>query len=105
MTAKEYARAMREECYRQNKDIMEVTAELWIEIADSIENIANQAVEDYKNAVVNQLEEHKERIKNRKERDILNVVGKTNAKAAVEEDIEILKSAANATNMKNGGIK
>lgn len=103
MTAKEYARTMREECYRQNKDIMELTAELWLEIADNIENLANQAVEDYKNAVVNQLEEHKERIKNRKERDILNVVGKTNAKAAVEEDIEILKSAANATNGKNGG--
>lgn len=37
---------------------------------------------------------------NRKERDILNTVGKTNAKAAVEEDIEIVKSGL--TNC-NGG--
>ena len=33
---------------RFNKDIMEVTAELWLEIADNIEILANQAVEDYK---------------------------------------------------------
>ena len=41
--------------------------------------------------VVEQLEEHKKRIMNRKERDILNTIGKTNAKAAVEEDIKIVK--------------
>lgn len=51
------------------------------------------------------MEEHKERIKNWKERDILNVVGKTNAKAAIEEDIKILKSAANATNGKMEAVK
>lgn len=42
--------------------------------------------------VVEKLEDHKKRIMDRKERDILNTVGKTNAKAAVEEDIEIVKS-------------
>lgn len=42
--------------------------------------------------VIGQLEEHKKSIIGRKERDILNTVGKTNAKAAVERDIEIVKS-------------
>ncbi len=54
-------------------------------------------------SAIEQLERHKEEITNRKERDILNVVAKTNAKAAVEKDIEIIKSATNATNGKNGG--
>lgn len=54
-------------------------------------------------SAIEQLERHKEEITNRKERDILNIVAKTNAKAAVEKDIEILKSAANVTNGKNGG--
>ncbi len=42
--------------------------------------------------VAEQLEQHKKSIIGRKERDILNTVGKTNAKAAVERDIEIVKS-------------
>lgn len=42
--------------------------------------------------VIQQMEEHKKSITGRKERDILNTVGKTNAKAAVERDIEIVKS-------------
>ena len=42
--------------------------------------------------VIEELEEHRIRIMHRKERDILNIVGKTNAKAAVEEDIKIVKA-------------
>lgn len=99
MTAKEYASAMREECYRQNKDIMEVTADLWIEIADNIENLANQAVEDYKNAVIEQIEKVPTKTIETysegypMEEDFLSVC----------DVLKILKSAANATNGKNGG--
>lgn len=45
--------------------------------------------------VIKRLEDHKEEIKSRKERDILNKVAKFAAIKAIEADIEILKSAAN----------
>ncbi len=41
MSAKEYARAMREELYRQNKSILEVTDDLWLAIADNMEKICS----------------------------------------------------------------
>lgn len=58
MNAKEYARAMREELYRQNKSVLEVTDDLWLAIADNMEKFAQQAVEEYKNKIVEQLEEY-----------------------------------------------
>lgn len=42
--------------------------------------------------VMQQLEKHEKEISGRKERDILNTIAKANAKATVEEDIEIVKS-------------
>lgn len=42
--------------------------------------------------VIQQLEKHEKEIGSRKERDILNTIAKANAKATVEEDIEIVKS-------------
>lgn len=42
--------------------------------------------------VLKQLEKHEKEIIGRKERDILNTIAKANAKATVEEDIEIVKS-------------
>lgn len=59
MSAKEYARLMREELYRQNKSALEVTDDLWIAIADNMEKFAEQAVEEYKERAVEQLEKAK----------------------------------------------
>lgn len=42
--------------------------------------------------VLKQLEKHEKEISSIKERDILNTIAKANAKATVEEDIEIVKS-------------
>lgn len=42
--------------------------------------------------VIQQLEKHETEISSRKERDILNTIAKANAKATIEEDIEIVKS-------------
>lgn len=56
MSAKEYARAMREELYRQNKSILEVSGDLWLKIADNMEKFAEQAVEEYKERAVERLE-------------------------------------------------
>ena len=55
MSAKEYARLMREELYRKNKSVLEVTDDLWLAIADNMEKFAEQAVEEYKNQVIEQL--------------------------------------------------
>lgn len=57
MSAKKYARLMREELYRQNKSVLEVTDDLWLAIADNMEKFAEQAVEEYKSKVVKRLEE------------------------------------------------
>lgn len=43
-------------------------------------------------SVLEKLVKHKKEISSRKERDILNTIAKANAKATVEEDIEIVKS-------------
>lgn len=59
MGAKEYARLMREELYRQNKRILEVTDDLWLAIADNMEKFAEQAVEEYKERAAEQLENEK----------------------------------------------
>lgn len=59
MSAKEYARLMREELYRKNKSIFEVSDDLWLEIADNMEKFAEQAVEEYKERAVEQLENAK----------------------------------------------
>lgn len=50
MSAKEYARLMREELYRQNKSVFEVTDDLWLAIADNMEKFAEQAVAEAKKA-------------------------------------------------------
>ena len=42
--------------------------------------------------VLKNLEKHKKEIEGRKERDILNTVAKVNARVAIEDDIEIVKS-------------
>lgn len=59
MSAKEYAKLMREELYRQNKSVLEVTDDLWLAIADNMERFSEQAVEEYKGKVVEQLENAK----------------------------------------------
>ncbi len=41
--------------------------------------------------VMERLKERKKRIESRKERDIINIVGKANAKVTVKEDIDIVK--------------
>ncbi len=38
MDNREYARKMREEAYKQNSDILKVSVDLWMQIADIIEN-------------------------------------------------------------------
>lgn len=55
MSAKEYAKAIREELYRQNKSVLEVTDDLWLAISDNIEKFAEQAVEEYKSKVIERL--------------------------------------------------
>lgn len=60
MSAKEYARLMREEFYRQNKIILEVTDDLWLAIADNMEKFAEQAVEEYKGKIIKKFEELEE---------------------------------------------
>ncbi len=59
MSAKEYARLMREELYRQNKSVLEVTDDLWLAIADNMEKFAEQAVEEYRIKTVKQLEKER----------------------------------------------
>ena len=61
MSAKEYARIMREELYRQNKSVLEVTDDLWLTIADNMEKFAEQAVEEYREKISEQLENLKRR--------------------------------------------
>lgn len=56
MSAKEYARLMKEELYRQNKSVLEVADDLWLAIADNMEKFAEQAVEEYKEMIAEQLE-------------------------------------------------
>lgn len=63
MSAKEYARLMREELYKKNKSVLEVTDDLWLAIADNMEKFAEQAVEECKNNIIKNLEERIERYK------------------------------------------
>lgn len=86
MNAREYARAMREELYRQNKSILEVTDDLWLAIADNMERFAEQAVEEYKIKTVEHLGKAK-----------TNFIGMGTIQSAyfdkgIEKAIEIVKS-------------
>lgn len=86
MSAKEYARLMREELYRQNKSVLEVTDDLRLAIADNMERFAEQAVEGYKERAVEQLEGAK-----------TNFIGKGTLQSAyfdkgIDKAIEIIKS-------------
>lgn len=57
MSAKEYARLMREELYKKNKSVLEFTDDLWLAIADNMEKFAEQAVDEYKEKVIERLKE------------------------------------------------
>lgn len=86
MSAKEYARLMREELYRQNKSILEVTDDLWLTIAGNIEKFSEQAVEEYKELIAEQLENAK-----------TNFIGMGTLQSAyfdkgIDKAIEIVKS-------------
>lgn len=86
MSAKEYARLMREELYRQNKSVLEVTDDLWLAIADNMEKFAEQAVEEYKEMIAEQLENAK-----------TNFIGMGTLQSAyfdkgIDKAIEIVKS-------------
>lgn len=86
MSAKEYARLMREELYRQNKSVLEVTDDLWLAIADNMEKFAEQAVEEYKEMIAEQLENVK-----------TNFIGMGTLQSAyfdkgIDKAIEIVKS-------------
>lgn len=86
MSDKEYARLMREELYRQNKSVLEVTDDLWLAIADNMEKFAEQAVEEYKEMIAEQLENVK-----------TNFIGMGTLQSAyfdkgIDKAIEIVKS-------------
>lgn len=90
MGAKKYARLMREELYRQNKSVLEVTDDLWLSIADNMEKFAEWAVEEYKERAVEQLEKAK-----------TNFIGMGTLQSAyfdkgIDKAIEIVKSGGAA---------
>ena len=94
MSAKEYARLMREELYRQNKSVLEVTDDLWLAIADNMEKFAEQAVEEYKGKVVKRLEELED-WNNEKFKDSPCKFGEGYG-CCIDEVLEIVKSGGGA---------
>lgn len=66
------------------------------DVLDKVDDLIKEQPMAYDmDKAVEQMEEHKKSITGRRERDILDAAGKTGAKAAVERDIEIVKSGGN----------
>lgn len=100
MLARDYARGMREELYKTNKPVMKVSADEWLMIADMIEKLAVMAVENFRDLVVQELQENAERYHElaRKNKEIPIIRGGLEAEARAYEDlVKTVISMANIT--------